>query len=90
MLETFVGVFCQRNHGSGRGELCGQCQELLAYATQRLARCPLEPKPKCKDCHIHCYGEPYRSRIRQVMKFSGIHFVKRGRLDWLVRYFLNR
>ena len=30
----------------------------------------------------------YRAKIKEVMRFSGIYFVKRGRLDWLVRYFM--
>jgi len=29
-----------------------------------------------------------RQRIKEVMKYSGKYYVKRGRLDWLVKYFL--
>jgi hypothetical protein len=29
-----------------------------------------------------------REKMRQVMRFSGLHFVRRGRLDWLFKYFL--
>ena len=87
MLERFVGVYCQRKHGTAEGSLCEECADLLDYARQRLARCPFDPKPKCKDCKVHCYRGDYRDRIRDVMKFSGMHFIKRGRVDWLVRYF---
>ena len=90
MLGMFVDVYCRQKHGARQDGLCPECADLLAYAQERLARCPFDPKPKCKDCTSHCYAEPYRSRIREVMKFSGIHFVKRGRLDWLVWYFLAR
>ena len=56
-------------------------------ALDRLDRCPQDPKPKCKDCAVHCYKPEYRRRIRAVMKFSGLYFVKRGRVDWLWKYF---
>jgi len=26
--------------------------------------------------------------MREIMRFSGLYFVRRGRLDWLVKYFL--
>jgi len=87
VLTAFVEVFCRAHHRTD-GELCPECGELLAYARDRLAHCPLDPKPKCKDCPVHCYRPDYRARMREVMRFSGIHFVKRGRLDWLVRYFM--
>ena len=90
MLAKFVEVYCRRKHDGQDGGLCAECADLLAYAQERLARCPFDPKPKCKDCTSHCYAESYRSRIREVMKFSGIHFVKHGRLDWLIKYFLAK
>jgi len=89
MLTKFIEVFCRKNHQSDTEHLCDDCGELLAYATDRLARCPMDPKPKCKDCSVHCYDQSHRDRIKEVMKFSGMHFVKRGRLDWLVKYFLS-
>ena len=87
VLERFVGIYCQRKHGTAKGSLCDECSDLLSYARQRLEKCPFDPKPKCKDCKVHCYRGDYRQRIREVMKFSGMYLVKRGRLDWLVRYF---
>ena len=86
-LRKFIEAYCRHQHASRPGALCAECQDLWEYAEQRLEKCPLDPKPKCKDCPVHCYKPEYRQRIREVMKFSGIHFVKRGRLDWLVRYF---
>jgi len=86
-IEKFIAVYCRKKHGTAKGELCDDCADLLAYARDKLARCPLDPKPKCKDCPVHCYSDDYRQRIKDVMRFAGIYFVKRGRLDWLVRYF---
>jgi len=94
-LVRFVEVYCRAHHQpkgaarQGGKTVCAECRGLLDYARGRLACCPLDPKPKCKNCHIHCYQPKYRSRVKEVMKFSGMHFVKRGRLDWLVKYFLS-
>jgi hypothetical protein len=89
VLKRFIGVYCARQHHPPRAALCASCAELLTYARGRLAACPYDPKPKCKHCPRHCYKPAMRARIREVMRFSGIYFVKRGRLDWLLRYFLN-
>jgi hypothetical protein len=87
MLEAFVAVYCRKQHA--RDELCDDCRDLLAYALERLAKCPFDPKPKCRDCAVHCYAPAYRARIREVMRTAGMHFVKRGRVDWLLKYFLR-
>jgi hypothetical protein len=94
VITRFIAVFCREKHaaeraaaGIGKGELCPECRDLLDYAAERLARCPMDPKPKCKDCPVHCYKSEYRERIKEVMRFSGIYFVKRGRVDWLIKYF---
>lgn len=87
ILTRFIGVYCRHHHGT-KDALCGECADLLRYAAKMRAHCPLTPKPKCKDCAVHCYKPAYRARIREVMRYSGIHHVKRGRVDWLVRYFL--
>lgn len=87
VLRRFTEVYCREKHA--RPELCEECRGLLAYARLKLEKCPFDPKPKCKDCRVHCYQREQRERVREIMRFSGMHFVKRGRLDWLVRYFLS-
>ncbi|MEW6233825.1 MAG: nitrous oxide-stimulated promoter family protein [Candidatus Omnitrophota bacterium] len=90
VLESFVRVYCRRHHAEyGGGILCHECQDLLDYARNRREHCPYDPKPKCKECPTHCYKPSYRERVRTIMRFSGMYFVKRGRLDWLVKYFLR-
>ena len=89
VVEAFIGVCCRAHHSSAPSELCGECSALLAYATARLRHCPYDPKPACKRCPTHCYRMAERARMKAVMRFSGMHFVKRGRLDWLVKYFLS-
>lgn len=86
VLHAFIRVYCRENHGSAG--LCPECAELLAYALKRNEKCPLDPKPRCKKCAVHCYKPEMRAKIKEVMKFSGIYFLKRGRLDWVYKYFL--
>lgn len=73
--------------GLGRIRVCRECQEFLDYAIQRRLRCPLEPKPTCKHCQIHCYRAGHREKVREIMKFSGPYLIRRGRLDLLWHYF---
>ena len=87
-IRAFVEVYCRENHGLRDASQCKECSDLLDYAQRRIDKCPYDPKPKCKECPTHCYHAWYRERMREVMRFSGLYFVKRGRLDWLIRYFL--
>ena len=90
VLEKFIQVYCETKH-STRGkpdprELCEECSKTLDYSIHRREVCPLDPKPTCKKCPTHCFAPFYRQRIRQVMRFSGMHLIKRGRLDLITRY----
>jgi hypothetical protein len=99
LLMSFVKIYCRAKHRDrpmGKAEviglygrepgLCGECAGLLEHALEKRRRCPLEPKPSCKNCHIHCYAREYRARIREVMSFSGRRMILRGRLDYLWHY----
>jgi hypothetical protein len=66
--------------------VCADCAGFLAYAFERRLRCPLEEKPSCKHCPVHCYKPGHRERVREIMRFSGRHLIMRGRLDLLWRY----
>lgn len=74
------------NLGGKIPTLCSECSELLSYSVRRRALCPQDPKPSCKKCEIHCYAGEYRSRIREVMRFSGKRLILRGRLDLIFHY----
>ena len=87
VLATFIGTYCRGKHKSRKGELCADCSGLLAYAQMKREKCPLDPKPECKHCHIHCYGKNQRAAIREVMGYSGRRLLLRGRLDLLWHYF---
>lgn len=65
---------------------CEACAAFLAYAIQRRIVCPLDPKPACKHCPVHCYKPDMREKVREVMRFAGPYLMKRGRLDLLWRY----
>jgi hypothetical protein len=86
ILEQFASIYCRGKHDVLNGELCADCQDLLAYALERLERCPQDPKPSCKHCEIHCYKPAYREKIREVMRYSGKRIIFHGRFDLLWHY----
>lgn len=89
ILQAFVEVYCFHHHEiNHKGDLCPECSDLLRYAAARRKNCPYDPKPACKNCQTHCYAKHRRQKIKEVMKFSGMYYVKRGRIDWLIKYFL--
>lgn len=102
VLVSFVQTYCLAKHERqaeaalppelentlGKGvTLCPDCAGLVAYAVEKRRKCPLEPKPSCKHCHIHCYSKEHRARVREIMAFSGRRMIMRGRLDYLWHYF---
>ena len=102
VLVDFVRVYCKSRHKGQTAfqiptelsgifpagvELCPDCAALLDYSLLKRRNCPLNPKPSCKHCHIHCYSKEYRAKIREVMGFSGRRMIMRGRLDYLWHFF---
>ncbi len=71
----------------GRVSYCSECRNFLEYAFARRLRCPLNPKPACKHCPVHCYRPDYRQKVREIMRFAGPYLLRRGRLDLLWHYF---
>jgi hypothetical protein len=103
VLVQFTSVYCQANHAdiargdmpdaerleikAGKYPVCNECGDFLVYACERRIRCPLDPKPICKGCTVHCYRPGHREKVREIMRFSGMYLIKRGRLDLLWHYF---
>jgi hypothetical protein len=85
ILRTFIHVYCKKEHGAK--SLCEECSDVLDYSLKRLQKCPLSPKPMCKDCTVHCYKPYYRNKIKTIMKKVGITLILRGRLDLVWHYF---
>ncbi len=80
-LEKMLAIYCCGHHASLRGEcagICPDCAALLAYARERLERCPYaEEKPACSKCETHCYKPEMRDRIREVMRYAGPRMLKK-------------
>ncbi len=103
VLAQFTAVFCQARHSGEKSALrgntelaglkleryplCADCGDFLLYAIDRRRKCPLDPKPSCKHCQVHCYRPGHREKVREIMRFSGRHLICRGRLDLLWHYF---
>ena len=85
ILTRFTSLYCKVHHG-GTHELCADCVEFLTYARERRRLCPLDPKPACKHCPVHCYRPGHREQVRRIMRFSGRRLILRGRLDLLWKY----
>lgn len=84
LANTVPGVVALN---AGKYPVCGDCRDFLYYAIERRLRCPLDPKPICKHCPVHCYKPEFREKVRQIMRFSGKYLMLRGRLDLLWHYF---
>lgn len=70
-IEAMIRMLCRDQHHASE-ELCPDCRELLAYARERLSRCPYqEGKTTCAKCPIHCYKPAMREKIREVMRYAG-------------------
>ena len=99
VLSDFISIFCREHHrrevkkarlplvlGNKELLLCPECRKLINYSIAKLLQCPYHPKPMCKKCKTHCYAPGYRERIREVMRYSGLYLIKRGRLDLMIHY----
>lgn len=72
VVGEMIAVYCRKQHGSRKGELCDDCRALMDYALARLDHCPKgEEKSSCRKCEIHCYLPDRRERIREVMRYVG-------------------
>lgn len=70
-IRAMIHIYCRAHHGT-RGTLCPDCAELLAYADERIKKCPFGiEKPACNQCRVHCYKPAFRERVQQVMRFAG-------------------
>ena len=70
-VAAMIRLYCRNKHGK-RGTLCGECQAIQDHAMARLERCPFqERKSTCARCRVHCFREPQRSQIRDIMRFAG-------------------
>jgi hypothetical protein len=103
VLSEFIKIYCDNRHKArnerfkqliqfrndriDNPKLCSECKDLLEYSIKRRRLCPLNPKPMCRKCKIHCYSNEYRLRIKEVMRFSGTYLIRHGRLDLIFYYF---
>jgi len=70
-VELMIHRYCRDKHGTS-GDLCPECEGLLAYAFKRLSKCPFqENKTTCGKCPVHCYKPGMRRDIQAVMRYVG-------------------
>ena len=72
VVTQMIGVYCNGNHGTARGELCSECAALSEYASARIERCRfMATKTFCSQCKVHCYAPAQRQAIKDVMRYAG-------------------
>jgi len=77
-IGKMVEIYCRAHHRHS-GTLCPECLGLLAYAQNRLEKCPFgEDKPVCSQCTVHCYKTDMREQARQVMAYAGPRMLTRS------------
>jgi hypothetical protein len=88
-IEAMIRLYCGDHHAPDQG-LCGECEELRAFALRKLGRCPFgSEKPTCDRCTVHCYPPAKRERIRTVMRYAGPRMLLRHPIMAL-RHFVDR
>jgi len=100
LLGKFVEVYCKGKHGPvervllslpaglEKRNLCSECSVFMRYAIARRINCPLEAeKPSCKHCRTHCYNKANLALVKEIMAYSGMKLIQRGRLDYIWHYF---
>jgi len=70
VVSRMIDLYCEKIHGSKT--TCPNCEKLKEYASLRLDKCPYgEKKTSCRSCKTHCYRNPEKSKIKEIMRFSG-------------------
>lgn len=70
-IAAMISMYCRAHHGAAT-DRCEDCSGLLAYAQQRIEKCPFgSDKPVCNTCTVHCYKPEMRERVRIVMRYAG-------------------
>lgn len=70
-INLMINLYCKKKHKQ-KNVLCKDCQELLDYAHKRLDFCKFgNEKSFCSNCPIHCYKKDMRTKVKDVMRFSG-------------------
>jgi len=68
-VTAMIKLFCRKHHSA---TLCLECLDLLNYTTERLLKCPFyKNKEPCSQCSVHCFKEPFKKSIKEVMRYSG-------------------
>lgn len=77
LISLMIRFYCEKyHHTKVYKPLCAECAELEKYAHARVDRCPyIETKTFCSKCKSHCYGKEMRTRVKEVMKSTGLRLL---------------
>ena len=88
-MAAMVRIYCGDWHDDRLQHPCEACAAFLAYAEQRLEKCPYgADKPTCANCPIHCYKPARREQAKAIMQHAGPRMLLRH--PWLaLRHLLD-
>lgn len=90
-VYKMIQLYCRKKHKFKNGNLCNECDAVNRYTQLRLDKCPFgDEKQACEDCKIHCYKPDMRSKIREIMRFSGPRFLLYYPGDFLRHIFFDK
>jgi hypothetical protein len=85
-IAAMIELYCHARHRPAAG-LCAECEQLLAYAMQRIDKCPFRAnKPTCAKCTVHCYKPEMRRQVREVMRYAGPRMILRHPVMAIMHY----
>ncbi|MEI8203232.1 MAG: nitrous oxide-stimulated promoter family protein [Bacteroidota bacterium] len=75
-VKAMIEIYCKSNHR--QNTTCDDCVLLIEYALVRTDKCKYgNNKPACKVCSTHCYNKENRTKIKEIMRFSGPRMIFR-------------
>lgn len=71
-VSLMIGLYCQKKHGTKKGELCPECRQLLDYVKFRRMKCRgVTKSPSARTAAFIVINRICSEKIARVMRFSG-------------------
>lgn len=86
-VRLMIELYCHGKHDSN--DMCGDCKVLFEYAKDRCDHCPRGPNAICSDCPHPCYIPEMRTRIKEVMRYSGPRMILHHPI-FAIRHIINK
>ena len=76
-IEKMIELYCRAHHKTDKG-ICSDCSKLNKYCIKRLKQCKYGAnKPPCSKCSSNCFMPDMKTKIKDVMVYSGPRMIKK-------------